>query len=150
MPQNADKNRCRKDEIAHILPLAVTRPRRGPAPPSPPVAQVRRAVPPRDDNEEEDTSTRLFTMEQKKDMFRRYFEWVEAGKIRADSPIDELVEAYGCSRAYPKRLFDKVLKNGTAENQWDGGRPLGGPRTSRPSVGTRWSRSSASTAHGSA
>ena len=62
MPQNADKNRCRADEIADIQPLAVTRPRRGPAPPSPPVAQVRHAVPPRNDDEEEDTSTRLFTM----------------------------------------------------------------------------------------
>ena len=74
------------------------------------------AVPPRNDDEEEDTSTRLFTMEQKKDIFKRYFEWVQGGRKHADSPINELVEAYGCSRPYPKRIFDKVLENGTAEN----------------------------------
>ena len=72
---------------------------------------------------EEANETRVHADDAKKEIFRRYAAWVASGKKRADSPIDELVDEYECDRNYPKRLYDKVLENGTVENQWDGGRP---------------------------
>eukprot|EP00966_Prymnesium_polylepis_P223871 5179509-Prymnesium_polylepis.1 len=39
------------------------------------------------------------------------------------SPIKRLVKKYKCHRNYPKNLHDKVLKLGTTENKWAGGRP---------------------------
>ena len=77
MPRASDKNRCLADKIAEIQPAAVTRPRRGlhPEPPSPPVNQVRPAVPAREEEAEDDSEeSRILTMEAKKDIFRRYFE----------------------------------------------------------------------------
>eukprot|EP00964_Phaeocystis_antarctica_P090540 scaffold57937_cov60-Phaeocystis_antarctica.AAC.2 len=30
---------------------------------------------------------------------------------------------FGCERTYPKKLYDRVVKHGTVESNWSGGRP---------------------------
>ena len=122
MPRRSDPNRCRASEIE---PLAVSRPRRAGTVPQTPELQVRPARPSatQPTDHEEAKETRIHADDAKKEMFRRYAAWIASGKKRADSPIDDLVNEYECDRHHPKRLYDKVLENGTVENQWDGGRP---------------------------
>ena len=118
MPRGSDPNRCRRSEIEDLRPLAQQRARRSSSgsgqapPPSPPANRIRPERPPRDDDDE----SRLFDNEAKVDMFQRYSEWVVGGKKREDSPIDDLVEEYGCHRTYPKRVYDKVIKHGSTSN----------------------------------
>ena len=131
MPRASDPNRCRAHEIE---PLAVRRPRRGvqqpAAPPpqaAPPKQRKRKASQqPPDDDADEDAGEeqRLYTYEEKLDIFQRCIEWIEKGKKRADSPIADLVEQYGCAQRYPNELFKKVKRTGSIDNRWNpAGRP---------------------------
>ena len=122
MPRGSDPNRCQASEVE---PLAVARTRRGAAPPSPPAAQIIRPhqEPEEEAAEGEDEVSRLFDDDAKMDIFNKYAAWIKAGKIPADSPIDDLVNEHGCDRTYPSKLYKKVMKNGTIDNQWAGGRP---------------------------
>ena len=123
MPRGSDPNRCQASEVE---PLAVARTRRGAAPPSPPAAQIIRPhqEPEEEAAEGEDEVSRLFDDDAKMDIFNKYAAWIKAGKIPADSPIDDLVNEHGCDRTYPSKLYKKVMKNGTIDNQWN---PLGRP-----------------------
>ena len=71
----------------------------------------------------EKQESRLHEYESKRAIFAAYAGWVRTGSKRADSPIAELVEKYGCDRSYPKKLYDRCLGSGTVENNWAGGRP---------------------------
>ena len=57
------------------------------------------------------------------DIVQRYHAWTVVGRKRAESPLDKLVEEYGCNRNYPKRIFDKMMATGSLHNRWAGGRP---------------------------
>ena len=123
MPRLSDPNRCRANEV---VPLAVTRPRRCPVVASPPPRQVRPAHPPRDGEDacsNLTSDTRLFSYEVRLDIVQRYHAWTVVGRKRAESPLDKLVEEYGCNRNYPKRIFDKMMATGSLHNRWAGGRP---------------------------
>ena len=49
--------------------------------------------------------------------------WLVQGRPKNKSPIPALMAKFGCERTYPKKLYDRVVKHGTVESNWSGGRP---------------------------
>jgi hypothetical protein len=62
--------------------------------------------------------------EAKTDILRVMIEWNKNGKLKKDSPIEELCKKYGCNKDYPTRLMKKCMKKGDVLNHWNmQGRP---------------------------
>jgi len=68
-------------------------------------------------------TTRLHSFEDKLDIFRKYTEWIVAGKPYGMSPAPALAEKYGCHYNYPKALYKKAIECGSIENNKSTGRP---------------------------
>ena len=67
---------------------------------------------------------RLYELDEKVDILQKYVKWREAGKSPFVSPIPDLKRKYPkMGKNYPKGLYDKMMKHGSVENQWGGGRP---------------------------
>ena len=131
MPRGSDPNRCRASEIERFEPISRTKPRRQCV--QPVLARVAPQIPvstpprarctgpaltcdspaPGSHLKEESTKTAIL---------KAYAEWVAAGRRREESPLDDLVQQHGCSRAYPKRLYDKVMRSGSVSNPKSPGR----------------------------
>ena len=67
---------------------------------------------------------RLYELDEKVDILQKYVKWREAGKSSFVSPMSALKRKYPhMGKNYPKRLYDKMMKHGSVENQWGDGRP---------------------------
>ena len=67
---------------------------------------------------------RLYELDEKVDILQKYVKWREAGQSHWDSPLKDLRKKYPkMGKNYPKSLYDKMLKYGSVESKWGGGRP---------------------------
>ena len=98
---------CRDPNHARAHEIEPLHPKKGKAPRTPTAAAPKSG--PRRSPRVEAVASRLFDMTSKKEIFRRYAEWKANGSGRADSPIADLHQEYGCHQNYPKKLFDKCL-----------------------------------------
>ena len=123
MPRGSDPNRCKKAEV--FIPLALQRPKRT-ALKSPTKAKstIKTPVGSKRKTTESDTVSRHHSADDKLKIFQAHMAWVKAGSVKGASPHKRLAQTYGCSPKYPKRLFDKVSRCGSTDNQWSlDGRP---------------------------
>ena len=122
MPRASDPNRCRSGEVEPIG--------RQSGGPTPAAKRQRAQKTPEttcDPNGGEDCAkrTRLYSYEEKRDIFNRICAWKEAGAKNSDSPISALMEEYSCSRFYPLQVYKKVKSIGSLDNKWNwSGRPV--------------------------
>ena len=93
------------------------------SPPVAPASRKRRSSEVTGASKSSPRKRRLYPIDQKVDILQRYVKWREAGSHFV-SPMPDLKKKYpSMGKNYPKLLYDKMMKHGSVENQWGGGRP---------------------------
>ena len=77
----------------------------------------------REDATAEPRTRPTYASDQRLAIFRTYANWVAGGKKHANSPMKQLIAKYGCSKNYPKQLYDKVMQYGGVDDRPKPGRP---------------------------
>ena len=116
MPLGSHPNTCKASEVVLPSPLGKGRASRSrtSAPRTPP-AKPKAAI---EKNSRAARDTRLNPDADKLAIAQVYGDWLKAGRLHDLSPIDDLMEKYGCSRVYPKRCYDKLQRQGSVQNDW--------------------------------
>lgn len=95
------------------------------APPRAPESRKRRSSEVTGASKSSPRKKRLYPIDKKVDILKKYVKWREAGASHFVSSIPDLKKKYpGMGKNYPKFLYDKMLKHGSVENLWGDGRPV--------------------------
>jgi hypothetical protein len=121
MPRASDPNRCLASEcepIGRALQFLSPADNRQPNKRSRPLAEPELTL------DDATRSTRLVSEEDKNDIHSTYARWVANGRKKSDSPIPMLCEKYKVGPRYPEQLYNKVMKKGGVNNNFqNSGRP---------------------------